>query len=428
MEYRHSLRIIREQYDLSIDDLAEKTTLSRRTILRAEQGHAIHPSSRRILCGYFSKLSGRTITSQELGLLAGGGSHERAQNVSTTGAVETDMDQQRRKFLLQVLGIASTALALPSMNLDTLERIASVLANPTKVDEPTLEYLENVIDSCWRLSNESGAAEVEKVLPLYLPQLVTLAHQPSKYQQKAAHLASQGYILAAEVDHGNVNVMKAYCQQAVLYSQVAESHDIQVGALKQQATIFLVGKEPAMALQKYLEATPFVSHISPLLHSRVYLGLASASARCGEKQNALRYLGLAHESFPEYPENDPNYLYTICSKPVLHLYEALTYTDLHQPQDAWQSLIAVNGLQPKMSVSESTRIEFINLQAKTAAILGDMEQSRTYLLASVNASNAQGYNLWLSEAYDVYKAIVEIWPNESPIKALGDLFHSFSPL
>jgi len=338
------------------------------------------------------------------------------------------MDQQRRKFLLQVLGIASTALALPSMNLDTLERIASVLANPTKVDEPTLEYLENVIDSCWRLSNESGAAEVEKVLPLYLPQLVTLAHQPSKYQQKAAHLASQGYILAAEVDHGNVNVMKAYCQQAVLYSQVAESHDIQVGALKQQATIFLVGKEPAMALQKYLEATPFVSHISPLLHSRVYLGLASASARCGEKQNALRYLGLAHESFPEYPENDPNYLYTICSKPVLHLYEALTYTDLHQPQDAWQSLIAVNGLQPKMSVSESTRIEFINLQAKTAAILGDMEQSRTYLLASVNASNAQGYNLWLSEAYDVYKAIVEIWPNESPIKALGDLFHSFSPL
>ncbi len=431
MENRHPLRMMRGRYDLSIEALAGETNLSRRTILRAEKGLSIYPSSRRILCAYFTQMEGRRVTSQELGLIGVAqeeSSPEETQKVptveATTATVETiEMNKKRRDLITRALQIAGAAFTLPSsMNLANLERLVAVMNKPSSVDIHSLVYLEGVIDSCWHLSNESQIEVVERILPAYLPHIVTIAHQPSKFQQRAAHLASQGYILAAEIDRGNIHAMKAYCQQAALYSQVAENDDIQVAALKQQATIYLVGRDPEKALLTYQEALALINHVSPLLRSRVYLGLASACARCKQKQDALRYLGLAHESFPGQPENDPNYLYTICSEPVLHLYEALTYTDLKQPKDAWDALMAVDGLHPKMLVPISTRIEFLNLQARTAAELGNMELSKTYLEASVHTSDEQGYNLWLSEAHDVYQEMLEIWPNESQIQALRDLF------
>jgi transcriptional regulator with XRE-family HTH domain len=327
METKHPLRMIRERHNLSLNALAGETGLSKRTILRAEQGYAISPSSRCLLCAYFTKLEERQITSQHLGLVRivqEQSASEEKQSVLTTEATETkEMNKKRRNFIITALQMSGVALTSSlAMNLENLEQLVATINHSSYVDTPALTYLEGVIDSCWHLSNASKIAEVEQLLPNLLPPLVKLAYQPSKHQQRAAHLASQGYILAAEIDRGNIHAMKAYCQQAILYSQVAENPDIQVAALKQQATIYLVGRDPEKALQKYEEALVLINHVSPLLRSRVYLGLASASARCKGKQDALRYLGLARQSFPGQPEQDPNYLYTVCSEPVLHLYEA----------------------------------------------------------------------------------------------------------
>ncbi len=427
MEKRHLLSLIRERYDLSIDALAGETNLSRRTILRAEQGHAIYPSSRRILCAYFTKLEGRKITSEQLGLIGAIGEQSPSEVPSmglTKEAVETmELNKKRRDFIINALQLSSAVLTLPAaLNLDNLEHLVAAMNHPSRLDAPALTYLEGVIDSCWHLSNTSKIAEVEQILPAYLPHIVILAHQPSKQQQRAAYLASQGYILAAEIDRGNIHAMKAYCRQAVLYGQVAENPDIQIAALKQQATIYLVGRDPTTALLKYQKALPHSPHVSPLLRSRVYLGLGSANARCRRKQDALRYLGLAHENFPEKPEQDPNYLYTICSEPVFRLYEALTYTDLEQPKNAWRALMAVDGLRPKMPVPISTQIEFLNLQAKTAAELGNMELSISYLQAAIHASSKHSYSLWLNEAHDIYQELLGIWPKEPQVLALRDLF------
>jgi hypothetical protein len=424
METKHPLRVMREHYNLSIDALAEATKLSRRTILRAEQGYVIYPSSRHMLCAYFTKLEGKQVTSQQLGLTPEESPSEGQQNYPSRVAMEImRMDRKRRDLIVKALQMSGATFTLPpAMSLDNLEQLVAVINNPSRIGPAALAYLEGVIESCWHLSNASRITEVEQILPAYLPHLVTFAYQPSKYQQKAAQLASQGYILAAELDRGNIHAMKAYCQQAILYSQIAENPDIQVAALKQQATICLVGRDPATALLKYQETLPLVNDVSPLLRSRVYLGLASASARCNRKQDALRYLDLARESFPGQPEQDPNYLYTVCSEPVLHLYEALTYTDLEQPKDAWQALLTVDGLRPTMPVPISTRIEFLNLQAKTAAELGNLELSTSYLQASVYASRRYGYNLWLNEAQTVYQQLVRRWPHEPQIQALREVF------
>lgn len=418
---------MREHYDLSINALASATNLSRRTILRAEKGLAIYPSSRQILCAYFGQLEGRTVTSAQLGLLGSPQKpslSEETQDNATKETMETvEMNMKRRNLIIRALRTAGVTLTIPSlMHPGDLEHLVAVMNHPSQVDAPTLTYLESIIDSCWYLSNESKIAIVEQILPVYLPYMVTFAYQPSKYQRKAAYLASQGYILAAEVDRGNIHAMQAYCQQAILYSQIAENYDIQVAALKQQATIYLVGNQPEEALLRYQKTLRWIKHVSPLLRSRVYLGLASAYARCQQKQEALRYLGLAHESFPAQPEKDPHYLYTVCSRAVLHLYEALTYTDLNQLKDAWESLIAVDGLHPKLPVPTSTRIEFLNLQAKVAAAQGNMEMSTCYLRAGVDASSKQGYCLWQREAWNIYQEMEGIWPNEPQVHALRELF------
>jgi tetratricopeptide (TPR) repeat protein len=426
MEKKHPLRTMRERYNLSIDALAQETKLSRRTILRAEKGYAIYPSSRRILCDYFTKLEGRSITSQQLGLLEAAQEElplKEIQQVPRKDTMETmEVNVKRRDFIIKTLQLTGAASLIPiMMNQENLQRLVVFINNPSLVDIHALEYLEGVIDACWHLSNKSKIAEVERILPVYLPHIVTLAHQPWKQQQRAAHLASQSFILAAEIDRGNIHAMLAYCQQAVLYSQVAENQNIQAAALKQQATISLVGKDPKTALLLYQKALSLIEHLSPLLLSRIYLGLASSSARCEQKQETMRYLGQAHAYFPEQPEKDPNYLYTICSIPVLHLYEAITFAELKQPKKAWEALMTIDGLDPKMPIPISMQIEFLNLQAKTAAILGNMESSISCLQASINASVCQGYNLWFDEARDIYQELLSIWPKEPQVKGLRDL-------
>ena len=183
------------------------------------------------------------------------------------------------------------------------------------------------------------------------------------------------------------------------------------------------------ALLSYQKALPFLERVTPLLRSRIYLGLASAFARSNPthyKQDALKYLDLANEHFPAKPESDAWYFYMQASgsQSVLHLYEALTYNDLNQTKEAWSALAKVDGLRPKLVVTESSRLEFLNLQAKTAALLGNMDESCVYLQASVDGADATGYSVWREEAADVYRYMKQVWPNERKVRDLDDLFIS----
>src|SRR5437870_9643510 len=56
-------RLLRERLNLSIQEVADATELSFRTVLRAEQGAPLNPESRQRLCQFYGK------TTQELGLV-----------------------------------------------------------------------------------------------------------------------------------------------------------------------------------------------------------------------------------------------------------------------------------------------------------------------------------------------------------------------
>jgi len=63
MSANSTLRLLREQLNFSIQDVANAAGVSFRTVLRAEQGAPLNPDSRRLLCEFYGK------TSEELGLV-----------------------------------------------------------------------------------------------------------------------------------------------------------------------------------------------------------------------------------------------------------------------------------------------------------------------------------------------------------------------
>ena len=63
MSANSTLRLLREQLNFSIQDVANAAGVSFRTVLRAEQGAPLNPDSRQRLCAFYGK------TCEELGLV-----------------------------------------------------------------------------------------------------------------------------------------------------------------------------------------------------------------------------------------------------------------------------------------------------------------------------------------------------------------------
>ena len=119
-----------------------------------------------------------------------------------------------------------------------------------------------------------------------------------------------------------------------MYGQIAEDPNLQVAALIEEALTFQYRKRLPQTLASYQKAFQVANcarEFSPIIKGRVYGGLAFACA-LGQQQEALRYMGLAYDTFPEHPEDDPHFSYTHYSHYYLYLYEGLMYTKLSQPQ------------------------------------------------------------------------------------------------
>jgi len=179
---------------------------------------------------------------------------------------------------------------------------------------------------------------------------------------------------------------------------------LQVAALMHLGSTFYYHKEAKKALQVYQEGLPYIDDVAPQLRSRVYIGLGTASALCKQKQNALRYLHLTQEAFPQHPEDDPTFLYTEFGLSSLYMFEGWIYLDLNEhypdagyPEQALHAFARVEKYLPKMIVSERVRIEIINHRAKVAVALKNMEDCCSYLeQASNGAKMLQRYTERLS--------------------------------
>jgi hypothetical protein len=342
-------------------------------------------------------------------------------------------DPQRRSALLTALQAAGTATVVIPHILDPepWERLTRASTQPLNINEQALEQFAALTRTCWQLHNANQTVTVAHLLPTFLPQMAALAQQASIHQKKAAEIATQGYLLASFIYtpacmRYTLSIAQRYSKLAVQYSEVAEDFSLRVAALRDHAIGACMAAKTEEELETYLRALPFLPFVSPLVQSRLYMSIASAYAACGKHNDTLacKYLELGHQAHPSQPEADPSYLYIGfgLGPAVLHLSDGRTYIALGRYQDAWDSLEQVNALTPKMAIPESLRIEVINHQANAAVGLGELETSLTCVEAAVEASEAQGYNLWQSEAHEVFQNIQKTWPHEKQVQRVAERF------
>ena len=284
------------------------------------------------------------------------------------------------------------------------------------------------ITACWHLMRGSQLSVVEEVLSSYLPMLTNLVQASSKYRKAAASLATQGYRLNGilALHRNNFRARDVCFQQAVQYSEIAENPSLQVSAL---ISLAYHNQDPRKATQIYQRGLIYKNEISSLLLSRLYVELAVVYAQQGQEQEALRYLSLAQEVYPEHPEADPSFLYAEFSLSSMVLEKGLTLLALGQhyphgryPQQAWEMFTQIETPRPVLLVPERTRLEIINYQAKTALTLSDLDEFCDYLEKGAMGAKALGSEKRRGEAIEVYKEARSIWPNEPRVKELADLF------
>ena len=209
-----------------------------------------------------------------------------------------------------------------------------------------------------------------------------------------------------------------HTKQAIQYGQVAEDPNLQVASLIRKALVYFYLKRPEQRLDAYQDAMQYSDNVSPLLRGRVFIGLAEAHSNLSQEDGAMRFLDLAYSIFPENPKDDPNFSYTHFKFP--QLYEGLVYLNLNQSDKTWETLNTIDKAMPSGVVPD--RVELSLHQARASIAIGNLEQSYKYLDYSVTSALALNSTLRYNEAYEAYKQMKQIWPNERKVRELDDLF------
>ncbi len=274
----------------------------------------------------------------------------------------------------------------------------------------------------WQLYFEGGLAEVGQILPGYLSQLTALAKNSSHYQRRAASMASQGYQLASllALQSQNFGTAQTYAQWAFEYGKQTEDFNLQTASLIRLALVYFYLKRAEPRLHAYQKALTCSHNSSPLLQGRVYIGLTEAYSKLGNRQDAQHCLELAHSTFPERPEEDPNFSYTHFNASSLSSFEGKMYLNLDQPRQAWNSFARLDKIVPNTLIPN--RVELTVHQAATACAMGELEQTYAYVECAVTSALAMGSQLRCNEAYHVYEHMLQKWKNEPKVKTLGEMF------
>ncbi len=280
--------------------------------------------------------------------------------------------------------------------------------------------------SCWQWYMAGGQTELERLVPAYLAHLARPTLMPGPDQKLAASLTSQVYQLIAmlAMQRCDFSVAQSNGTQAVVYAQLAKDWNMYVAAQLRLATIFSARKRIGSALIAYNDALHRINvdnhHISPVLHSWIFAGLAEIQATMGREAEALQFLKLAITVFPAEPEA-PSFLpYAYCDHSMLYLYQGLVFLHLGQPRLAWEAFAQVDALRPPPP--ERIRAEFLKYKAYTSLVLGNMIQSCIYLEAAAKAALAINSELVFGEIYVFYEHILALWGQEPRVRALAMLF------
>lgn len=285
--------------------------------------------------------------------------------------------------------------------------------------EEVLPLYTTSVPACWKLYYQGEWLEVERVLPTYISHLTPMAYRASKYQQSISGLLSQAHQLASEItiQREDFGASLEHCKQALIYGQMAGDPSLQAGSLIRKGNALFYRNPNCSHLDTYLEAMRYVDDVSPLLRGRIY---SEVGVGQGIEQDMLRYLGMAHESTPDTPEDDAYYLYSHSDHYILYFNDALAYLKLGKANEAWEAINQAATYVP--DVVNARRMELLKYLVICSIASSDLERGEHHFKVMVESASVLSSNLWLGDIQDTYQQMLLKWPVERRVKTLAELF------
>ncbi|MGH2478774.1 MAG: hypothetical protein ACRDHW_03860, partial [Ktedonobacteraceae bacterium] len=318
--------------------------------------------------------------------------------------------------------------ALSSLSAQPYGALEHVLTlgepEPLHISKETLPLFATLMDVCRRLSEGNELRIAEQVLWTFLPKIELLAQLVSEHQKQAAHIASQGNLLAASlVGHKNDLLGRLrYSKRALHYGESAGDLNLQIVAIRQIAISFDYMDCPDKVIEVSQQTFPKLKAASPLLQACIYASVSGAYAEMRQEEEMQRFMDLAYEHFPDYPEREPDYLHTVCRYSTLIQFDGLNSLSFGEPRKAETILARIDGLHPTLQLPERVRIEVLNYQIAVFIALNSLEQACSYLEAATRAARSLGSERHFREEFSLFRQMQKIWHREPRVQNLADLF------
>ena len=462
----HPLRLVREQYNFTLEQLAVATKLSVKTLWKAEHGEPIGAESRRLICKYFRK------TSQELGLVTSE-KKSKKQGISSKSvayqeemptlieplhtAISSlpniitqdtpiivrelggqDMDALRRKLLQQILGVTSTALLPKSYNLldtDALDRLVRTVKQPSSLDDTMLSNLEQINKSYWELFENTQSTARYDIVPSMLGHLQTVTRLldyslPSYKRERLCFLASETTQVLGEIffDAKNNNVAERYYNVALTMAKEAHNDLLYSMVLGRKCFIPIYSDDADRAIPFVQEALHTLPQNAPdIARAWLYAVEAEAHANCNALQEATHALENS-ELFLDrvYPEK------TVLPRTGEAAYGRFDYSILLGYKGVCsirlrQSKMAQTAIQESLALLDKTRtrhkaITLVDLAA-TYAQQAEVDIACTHLTQALNLMTETRSPRGFQRVLDVRVELAS-WNKTQAVRTLDEYIHS----
>jgi DNA-binding XRE family transcriptional regulator/tetratricopeptide (TPR) repeat protein len=445
MSENKRMKLARLKERWSQEKAAEEAKISRKTYIELETGRrAPHIGTLGLLCSAFHA-SPQELGYNDLGQLLTedmGTPPDQAVLQQPDGSIvftreeaewiahllhlgEKDMapfDPSKRKTIQRLIAAAGTSIVVPQLPFspEPWERLAT--GKPADVNATTLDHFEGLITSCRGLSNGDQLDIAAQVLPQFLPRLVQLAH----YQTRAAGLAAQGLLLKSILNAHQLRLVDKTtdCQEAVAHAKQASDTNVLVASLLELGVAYQYGEKSAEALQAYQEALLYCKDASPVLQARTYVEAGAAFAKCKRGKEARFYLGLAYDTLPDHPEDDPAFIMSdYCGLYILSLYDGIIHLELGKPVSALSGFEKYKSSHSNFVVPERTRLEIVNHQGRAAILSKNLDKYAICLEDGVAGAIALKSQKRFNEAHTIFQQeMPAAWLRETSIKRIVEQY------
>jgi transcriptional regulator with XRE-family HTH domain/tetratricopeptide (TPR) repeat protein len=383
----HPLRLARQQRNLSMQEVADKTGLGWQTIWRAEQGHELRPASKRLLCDFFG------MSAEELGLRSSHEQQSAGPNVKASLEAITslenegvDMHRSRRAFL-QFLGNTSAGAVGAAYLAANGSRLPAPAPQPPVQATTAIDSLTTLTQNFRALQRAGFAIESNLKDQIALIQRTLENTLSEGHRRELWRLLAQTQLLARHsiTSKAELGRARTYNEAAIASAQYSGDALLFGATLGHLGHLYLIWLDDTEGARQILEQAQGYAKDHPV---RGWLAMVSAavSAKEGQKKPCEAAINQALDTvygLPQTPEFTDLY-YTDFNLMGVNAYAGNNLLKIGEPAQALERLQAMD----LAALSKNRHASAYHDIACAYVAMGELEAAQSYAVQSIDCALA----------------------------------------